>query len=99
MDCLYQHVHPTVYMCIKGDIYDRRAAPRFSYTDRSEVCWCGHTHERQHFAAWVAGNEVYAHCFSAKASADRRTIRVDPTSATWRMTLRRRLRQVTKRSG
>jgi hypothetical protein len=76
MDCLYQHVHPTVYMCIKGDIYDRRAAPRFSYTDRSEVCWCGHTHERQHFAAWVAGNEVYAHCFSAKASADRRTIRV-----------------------
>jgi hypothetical protein len=36
-ECLRQR-HLTCYLKIRGDSYDRETVPRFSYTDRAEVC-------------------------------------------------------------
>jgi len=62
---LLQFVHPTAFFT--GMTSDRNGW-RFSYSDKSEVCYTGHTHKNNGFAVFIKSTDanVYMYCYSTK---------------------------------
>ena len=64
---LLQSIHPTAYFT--GKTSDGRGW-RYSYHDRDEACYTGHTHKHNGFSIYIKPQtgHVYMFCYSAKCS-------------------------------
>lgn len=62
---LLQFIHPTAKFTNKTP---NDNGWRFSYTDKSELCYTGHTHKSNGFCVYIKPNngDIYMYCYSSK---------------------------------
>eukprot|EP00891_Asterochloris_glomerata_P005784 jgi/Astpho2/5784/Aster-02303 len=68
---LAQKIHPSAYYekRSKQDLCDPAVGLHFNYTDRSEPCWTGNSHDQQGFVCYLGDyGSVWCRCWSDKCS-------------------------------